>query len=752
MIVVLSQGCAANFGEGEKIARILSRKSEVTFTFPEANNAAKANSASANAEANVANAAKVDADANANIANANAAGTVANANVADANAKANSADANANAAGIAANANVADANAEANAASAEANAARAAKANSADANANVAGTAAKANTVSADVNAARAAKVDADANANIANANAAGTVANAEANAASAAKANSADANAKANSADANANAAGIAANANVASAANANAASAAKANSADANANVAGTAANANVADANAKANVADANAEANAAGIAANANVASAAKVNADANANTEANVAAAPEAFFLNVCTVKGNAGALKLLRKTVSAYPHVPIYITGCAPKDFREEAIKVTDKITFTSLKEISSAFEDDEQKRFPVGTGNDSTSTSSVTLARNDDKNSSPLSPWTEGIGSTKNTRVDSIARLYPALVAGGSKKTAKSQSSTSNNSPATNKASPSSANKVLRESPYVGIVNIEEGCLDACAFCSTHLVKGRLHSFVPQAIVDQVQALVDDGCLEIQLTGQDCACYGFDIGTNLAELTQRILTHVSGNYRIRLGMGNPRHVLGYQEALLDCFTDERIYKFIHIPVQSGSENVLKAMNRRHTARDYATLAHAFNERFSKFTLSTDLIVGYPGESAADFNDTLELLKETRPTVCNITRFVARPGTVAARLEATAVVPDSVKHERSAILAEAFQQIALENNRNWIGDECTVVTEKPGYREGTTIARNTAYRPVALQGSFPAGTTLRVCIKDAEPFALIADV
>ncbi len=625
MIVVLSQGCAANFGDGEKIARILSRKSEVTFTFPEANNAAKANSARA---------AKVDADAN-----ANAAGIAANANVADANA------------------NSADANAEANAASA-------ANANSADANANVAGTAAKANTASA------------------ANAKAAGTVANAEANAARAAKVN------------------------------------------ADANANVA------------------------------------RAAKVNADANANTEANVAAAPEAFFLNVCTVKGNAGALKLLRKTVSAYPHVPIYITGCAPKDFREEAIKVTDKITFTSLKEISSAFEDEKQRRFPVGAGNDSTSTSSVTLARNDDKNSSPLSPWTEGIGSTKNTRVNSIARLYPALVAGGSKKTAKSQSSTSKASPATNKASPSPANKaflspankVLRESSYIGIVNIEEGCLDACAFCSTHLVKGRLHSFVPQAIVDQVQALVDDGCLEIQLTGQDCACYGFDIGTNLAELTQRILTHVSGNYRIRLGMGNPRHVLGYQEALLDCFTDERIYKFIHIPVQSGSENVLKAMNRRHTARDYATLAHAFNERFSKFTLSTDLIVGYPGESAADFNDTHKLLKETRPTVCNITRFVARPGTVAARLEATAVVPDSVKHERSAILAEAFQQIALENNRKWIGDECTVVTEKPGYREGTTIARNTAYRPVALQGSFPAGTTLRVRIKDAEPFALIADV
>ena len=360
--------------------------------------------------------------------------------------------------------------------------------------------------------------------------------------------------------------------------------------------------------------------------------------------------------PEAFYLNVCTVKGNAGAMKLLRKAASTFPGVPIYITGCAPKDFREEALRTVPHVQFTSLKEL-------------------------------------------EDSAHSANSR------------------------------------------------------NVQEGCLDACAFCSTHLVKGRLHSFAPQTIVDQVQALVDDGCLEIQLTGQDCACYGFDIGTNLAELTQRILTHVNGNYRIRLGMGNPRHVLGYQEALLDCFTDNRIYKFIHIPVQSGSENVLKAMNRRHTARDYATLAHAFTERFRKFTLSTDLIVGYPGETAADFNDTLKLLKETRPTVCNITRFVARPGTVAARLETASnqAVPDDIKHERSAILAEAFQQIALENNRERIGDECIVVTEKPGYRAGTTIARNEAYRPVALQGTFPAGQTLRVRITGAEPFALLAE-
>ena len=413
--------------------------------------------------------------------------------------------------------------------------------------------------------------------------------------------------------------------------------------------------------------------------------------------------------PEAFYLNVCTVKGNAGAMKLLRKAASTFPCVPIYITGCAPKDFREEALRAVPNVQFTSLKEL----ETSAQSPSNLATAHPAQSPSSLI-----------------------NERTPGSNKIY---------------------------------RNVLRESPFVGIVNIEEGCLDACAFCSTHLVKGRLHSFAPQTIVDQVQALVDDGCLEIQLTGQDCACYGFDIGTNLAELTQRILTHVNGNYRIRLGMGNPRHVLSYQEALLDCFTDDRIYKFIHIPVQSGSENVLKAMNRRHTARDYATLAHAFTERFRKFTLSTDLIVGYPGETAEDFNDTLKLLKETRPTVCNITRFVARQGTVAAHLESaknsvhlesatnrahlaptTLAIPDDIKHKRSAILAEAFQQIALENNREWIDDECTVITEKQGYRAGTTIARNVAYRPVALQGTFPAGQTLRVRITDAEPFALIA--
>ena len=381
------------------------------------------------------------------------------------------------------------------------------------------------------------------------------------------------------------------------------------------------------------------------------------------------TQTNEAQLPQAFVLNVCTVKGNAGALKLLRETLSTAPEAKIFITGCAPKDFRDEVAKITDKVVFTSLKEL-------RQEKLP-------------------------------------------LKRVQGDLL--------------------------------IRESSPVGIVNIEEGCLDACAYCSTRLVKGRLRSYPAADILQQVKRLVNDGCIEIQLTGQDCGCYGFDTGTNLAELVQQILAEVPGNYKMRLGMGNPRHMMQYLDKLIECFKDDRVYKFIHLPVQSGSENILRAMNRKHSAADYVMLAEAFNQ-IPLFTLSTDLIVGFPGESEQDFQCTLDILEKTRPTVCNITRFVARPNTPAYNM--AGAVPDEVKHIRSAALAEAFQKIATENNARWIGLTETVVIEKPGYRKGTYIARNAAYRPVAITSDRPLqpGERFTVTITDAEPFALIGRI
>ncbi|HOG68090.1 MAG TPA: tRNA (N(6)-L-threonylcarbamoyladenosine(37)-C(2))-methylthiotransferase, partial [Fibrobacteraceae bacterium] len=294
------------------------------------------------------------------------------------------------------------------------------------------------------------------------------------------------------------------------------------------------------------------------------------------------------------------------------------------------------------------------------------------------------------------------------------------------------------------------RENQSVGIVNISQGCLNACAFCSTHLVKGIHRSIPVEQIIEEVRFLVSDGAKEILLTGQDTSCYGFDFGTNLAALVRQILEKVPGHYYLRLGMGNPRHLKNYLDELLEVYQDDRIYKFIHLPIQSGSDSVLKKMRRQNSVADYLNLVEKFKNKFSKLTLSTDIIVGFPGETDDDFNSTVKLIEETRPSLCNITRFVARPGTPA--FEMSPKVLKSIQSERSAALSAIFQKIALENNQEWIDWEGEVLIEKEGFRKGTSIGRNFAYRPVALKGSFPIGSFYDVNVKAAETFALIAEI
>lgn len=288
-----------------------------------------------------------------------------------------------------------------------------------------------------------------------------------------------------------------------------------------------------------------------------------------------------------------------------------------------------------------------------------------------------------------------------------------------------------------------------IGIVNIEEGCLDSCHYCSTRLVKGILKSALPESIIRRVQKKVEQGDREIFLTGQDTSCYGFDIHTNLAELLQRIIVKVSGEYRIRVGMGNPRHVFRFLDALVETFTDEHLYKFIHIPVQSGSDRILRTMNRRHTSSDFFRIAKTFQTHFPELNLGTDIIVAYPGETREDFEASLELVRKVQPSICNITRFVPREGTPAARLPYD--IPKAERYARSAEMSRLFQSIALSNNQKFIGKELNVIVEKKGSRAGTTIARDDFYRPIALRGEYGIGTRLHVQIKSAETFALVGE-
>lgn len=270
---------------------------------------------------------------------------------------------------------------------------------------------------------------------------------------------------------------------------------------------------------------------------------------------------------------------------------------------------------------------------------------------------------------------------------------------------------------------KRLKDST-IAIVSISEGCLGSCSFCATKIARGGLRSFSMDGIVREVEQVVKDGFKEIQLTSQDTGAYGMDRGkAELPELLNRI-SKIEGDFRVRVGMMNPRHAVKILDDLINAFSSEKIYKFLHIPVQSGDNKVLEDMKRGHTVEDYIEVVEEFKRSFDDTLISTDIIVGFPTESEESFWKSYELLKETKPDIVNITRFSPREGTLAAKYRD---IPGWIKKERSRKLTELTRKIGLENNRKLLGKRLKVLVTKNG-KDKTMLARAQSYRAVVTEG------------------------
>ncbi len=272
-----------------------------------------------------------------------------------------------------------------------------------------------------------------------------------------------------------------------------------------------------------------------------------------------------------------------------------------------------------------------------------------------------------------------------------------------------------------------IRTNGVVDIVPISSGCMSYCTFCSTKLAKGDLFSFSEKAIIDEIRnAKVGAGAKEFWLTSQDNGCYGFDHKTNPARLMKNIITNVSGKYFLRFGMANPQHFKWFMPEILDVYEDDHVFKFLHLPVQSGSNSVLQSMARGHTVDDYRNIVEAFREKFPEITIWTDIIVGFPQETEEDFQQTIELLEETRPDVVNVSSYSARPGTRAARMKK---IPTEVVKERTKILAEILKEIYLERNKGWLGLSDSVIVDEFNQAKNSFIGRNYAYKPIVIKNS-----------------------
>jgi MiaB-like tRNA modifying enzyme len=272
-----------------------------------------------------------------------------------------------------------------------------------------------------------------------------------------------------------------------------------------------------------------------------------------------------------------------------------------------------------------------------------------------------------------------------------------------------------------------VQSSPVTSIVPINYGCLGSCAYCCVVFARGRLRSYDVQDIVKRVKEDLDSGLREFWITSQDTACYGRDKGTNLADLL-RALCGIKEDFRVRVGMMTPNNVLDMLEELVQAFHDDRIFKFIHLPVQSGDDEVLKRMRRFYRVEDFRKAVQAFRTSFPDITLATDVICGFPGENEEDFRRTLDLIKEVKPDVVNVSKFFARPKTAAAGMKKDSVPLSEIK-ARSVMASALAKKLSFENNHRWVGWAGEVLVDEVGKVPGSWVGRNFAYKPVAVKSS-----------------------
>ena len=260
-------------------------------------------------------------------------------------------------------------------------------------------------------------------------------------------------------------------------------------------------------------------------------------------------------------------------------------------------------------------------------------------------------------------------------------------------------------------------------IVAIAEGCLGDCTYCATKLARKKLKSFASQSILKEVTQKLNSGYQEIQLTSQDLAIYGFDEQQKLLlpELL-KALSQIKGDFKIKLGMMNPGQTKIIINDILKIMQSERFYKFLHIPMQSGSDQVLKAMKRNNKIADFVKLAEKFRKSFPTGVLATDIIVGHPTETEADFQQTLSIIQKTQPDVLHAFKFSKRKGTADYFLKD---LPDRIKKDRSRILNKVFEQYNLEKNKKYLNTRQLILIVRKS--KNMFLARNTDGRAVVVK-------------------------
>lgn len=285
-----------------------------------------------------------------------------------------------------------------------------------------------------------------------------------------------------------------------------------------------------------------------------------------------------------------------------------------------------------------------------------------------------------------------------------------------------------------------------VGIVQVAQGCSGTCTYCLTRFARGPLKSFPKEEILRQVRAFGDGGTAEIQLTAQDVSAFGRDTGESLADLLESI-GRMPGRFRVRVGMMNPATVLPDLDRLVGAFATDKLFRFIHLPLQSGSDAVLSRMGRQYSAEDFCQIVTAFRDRFPDITVATDLITGFCGETEEEFTASLDLVRRIRPNKVNVTRYSRRPFTPMAQERD---FPDSVKKDRSRLLLSCAEEVYASVNRELLGREVPFIVTETIW-EGSVMARSPSYLGIVINEPLPCGTEGMAILKKDRKYYFVGE-
>lgn len=287
-----------------------------------------------------------------------------------------------------------------------------------------------------------------------------------------------------------------------------------------------------------------------------------------------------------------------------------------------------------------------------------------------------------------------------------------------------------------------IRDNQFCAYVTVMKGCDKNCTYCVVPRTRGRQRSRSLQSILREVESLVEDGVREVHLLGQNVTAWGQDIGMSFAELLYRV-AEVDGVERIRFTTGHPKDLT--EEMVRAMAEIPQVCEHIHLPVQAGSNRVLKLMDRGYTKEEYLEKIEMLGEYIPNMTFSTDIIVGFPTETEEDFEHTLDILKKVEFEQVFSFKYSPRPDTPAYSMEGQ--IADGVKTERMGRLLELQKSILSKRAKLYEGTVQEVLLES--YQDGKLLGRTRTNRWVSVEGGEELlGKLVRVRVTRSHPYSM----